>query len=194
MTFQWPKLPLYVSLPISAYLTPLGTCFIVQDDQIRMNKWTKSTTSGILPLYIICHMIRQPFTLDKENCLLFCIKVSFSRGKWKPQITKFSRNCYGLDASRFNTIKWQTRGVVSSLYIHTLHLPSGEISPTRFRCCSLLLTAFGALAKLYGSLSTSISALKVCCKVQFSKKNLKDFKGCKLNLLPPIYFAGLASF
>ena len=75
--------------------------------------------------------------------------------------------------------------VVSSLLsTYTLHLPSGEISPTRFRCCSLL-TAFGALAKLYGSLSTSISALKVCCKVQFSKKNLKDFKGCKLILLPP---------
>ena len=67
--------------------------------------------------------------------------------------------------------------VVSSLFsTYILHLPSGEISPTRFRCYSLL-TAFGALAKLYGSLSTSISALKVCCKVQFSKKNLKVFKG-----------------
>ena len=172
-----------MSLPISAYLTPLGTCFIVQDDQIRMNKWTKSTTSGILPLYIICHMIRQPFTLDKENCLLFCIKVSFSRKMEASNYKVFYEESYGLDASRFNTIKWQTRGVVS-LSTYTLHLPSGEISPTRFRCCSLL-TAFGALAKLYGSLSTSISALKVCCKVQFSKKNLKDFKGCKLILLPP---------
>ena len=176
-----------MSLPISAYLTPLGTCFIVQDDQIRMNKWTKSTTSGILPLYIICHMIRQPFTLDKENCLLFLHKSQLFEENGSLKLQSFleiaARKATGwmpADSTPLNG-----KHVVSSLSTYTLHLPSGEISPTRFRCCSLL-TAFGALAKLYGSLGTSISALKVCCKVQFSKKNLKDFKGCKLILLDPL--------